>query len=464
MTEDLIAALRKAAGDKGYLEGDEIGERYVSDWIGAGDSPPDLVLRPATTEQLSEIMRLCHTADQPVVTQGGMTGLVEGARPRAGEIVISLERMNAIENLDEKSGTMTVQAGVPLQTVQEHADAHGWLYPLDLGARGSCTIGGNLSTNAGGNRVIRYGMTRDLVLGIEAVLADGTIINSLNRLIKNNTGYDLKQLFIGSEGTLGIVTRAVLRLSAKPRSQNVAFCAAPDFGSVVELMGHLKSGLGSTLSAFEVLWPSTYQLTIDTVPGLKAPLPKNDHFYVLAEAMGADPTRDRELFDAVLGEALEKGHILDAVIAKSKTEITELWDIRDGMAEAMGNQRPAVGFDVSLAVGDMEAFTEQCASRAARTWNDASVWVGGHLGDGNLHLMVKAGDRSPQPTDEINGIVYGLVGEMGGSVSAEHGIGILKRPYLGNSRSPEELALMRSIKQTMDPKNLLNRGRILAPA
>jgi len=460
LTPEFVHALKNIVGDKGILEGEDVGTKYYNDWRGTGEVRPAIALRPGSTEELSEIMKLCHAEGQPVVVQGGMTGLVEAARPRAHEIPISLERMNRIEDLDPKAGTMTVQAGTPLQVIQEQADANDCLFPLDLGARGSCTIGGNLSTNAGGNRVIRYGMTRDQVLGIEAVLADGTIVNSLNKYIKNNAGYDLKQLFVGSEGTLGIVTRAVLRLARKPRSQTVAFCAAPSFDAVVAFMAHVQSGLGGTLSAFEVLWPQTYSLILATVPSVKAPLPDCSPFYVLVEAMGGDQDRDQEQFEAVLGAALEKGLLEDAVVAKSNVEITDLWNVRDGMAEAMGGQRPAVGFDVSLAIDDMEYFANETMRRALATWDDATVHVGGHLGDGNLHLSIKAGDRSPHPNDEINAIVYGLIGELNGSVSAEHGIGISKRKYLPESRSPAELALMRTLKHALDPKNLLNPQRV----
>ena len=423
----LIEKLTSAVGEAGLLTGDAIGARYFSDARGAGADAPALVLRPATTGELSAAMRICHDAGQPMVPQGGMTGLVTGARPEAREAVISFERMTAIEEIDLRTSTMTVQSGVPLQMVQERAEAHNLFYPLDLGSRGSCTVGGNLSTNAGGNRVIRYGMTRDLVLGLEAVLADGTVVSSMNRFIKNNAGYDLKQLFIGSEGTLGLITRAVLRLHRKPKSQAVAFCGAPDFDAVVGFMHHMQATLGGNLSAFEVLWADTYRRIVEDVPGIKPPLPDGHAFYILTETMGGDPERDHESFESALGAALEAELVTDAVIAQSVADITAFWDVRDGMAHA---------------------------------WNDARSFVGGHLGDGNLHLVAKAGDRDPQPREEIEDIVYGLVGELGGSVSAEHGIGLLKRRHLAQSRNPTEIALMRQLKRSLDPKGLLNPGRV----
>ncbi len=460
MSDELIQSLKVLVGPKGFVEGEDVGERYYSDFRGIGDNRPRLALRPASTEELSEIMKLCHAADQPVCAQGGMTGLVGAARPQNAEIPISFERLNKVEEVDTKTGTMTVQSGTPLQIVQERAAEDGFIFPLDLGARGSCTIGGNLSTNAGGNRVIRYGMTRDLVLGVEAVLADGTIVNSLNKLIKNNTGYDLKQLFIGSEGTLGLVTRVVLRLSRKPRSQTMAFCALPSFDAVVGFMQHLQSSLGGSLSAFEVMWQEAYQTTIDNVDHVKAPLAAEHPYYVLTEAMGGNQERDQENYEAVLAEAFEEGLLSDAVIAQSEGDIADFWNIRDGIVEAMAKQKPTIGYDVSLAIGDMEYFAAEFDKRLAAGWPGATGYIFGHLGDGNLHVVAKVADSLPQPSKEVDEMVYGLVGELSGSVSAEHGIGMLKRSHLHQSRNPAELAMMHNIKKMMDPKGLLNPNRI----
>ena len=460
MTPPLHDTLRAILGDKGFLTGADVHSGYHTDPRGKVDARPDMVLRPASTQEMSQIMAACHAASQPVVIQGGLTGLVVGAMPQHGEVVISLERMNKVEAIDAKAGTITVQAGTPLQVVQEAADAVGMVYPLDLGSRGSCSIGGNLSTNAGGNRVIRYGMTRDLTLGIEAVLADGTIINSLNGYIKNNTGYDLKQMFIGSEGTLGLITRATLRLYPKPKTQVVAFCAADSFDAVSDLMTHMRSGLGADLSAFEVIWASTYAAILSDVPGTKAPVPPGHAFYVLIEMMGSDPAGDTDKFETCLGDALERGMIVDAVLSRSNAEIDAFWNVRDGMAQAMGKQQPAVGFDISLSIPDMKTIEDELLRRLRAALGDVRLFVGGHLADGNLHLVAKAVTDAPQPKEQIQQIVYGWVGEVGGSISAEHGIGTLKRAYLGQSRTAAELTLMRTLKQAMDPKNLLNPGRI----
>jgi len=460
MKTDLLKALHRILGDSGLLVGADVHAGYATDARGLGDVHPEVVLRPANTDELSQIMTVCHGAAQPVVVQGGLTGLVAGARPSHGEFVVSFERMNQIEEIDAQAGTITVQAGTPLQLVQDAADAIDMVYPLDLGARGSCTIGGNLSTNAGGNRVVRYGMTRYLTLGIEAVLADGTIINSLNKYIKNNTGYDLKQTFIGSEGTLGLITRATLRLYPKPKTQMVAFCAADRFDAVSDLMMHMRSGLGADLSAFEVIWAKTYDAILTDVPGIKPPLARGHAFYVLIEMMGSDVARDSDKFESCLSQALEQDMISDAVLSRSNAEIDAFWDVRDGMAHAMGKQQPAVGFDISLSVPDMKTIEADLLDRLQSALGETRLFVGGHLADGNLHLVAKALSDGEQPKDRIQDIVYGWVGEIGGSISAEHGIGTLKRGYLSQNRSASEMTMMRTLKRAMDPKNLLNPGRV----
>ena len=460
MHTDIFDNLRRILGDKGILSGSDVHEGYYTDPRGTGDVRPEVVLRPATTDALSQVMALCHAAAQPVVVQGGLTGLVIGARPEHGEVVISFERMNQIESIDPQAGTITVQAGTPLQVIQEAADAHDLVYPVDLGSRGSCTIGGNLATNAGGNRVIRYGMTRDLTLGVEAVLADGTIVNSLNGYIKNNTGYDLKQMFIGSEGTLGLITRATLRLYPKPKTQMAAFCAADSFDAVTNLMSHMRSALGADLSAFEVIWSKTYDLILSEVDGIRPPVPAGHAFYVLIEMMGSDAASDTEKFERCLAEALEKDMIVDAVLSRSAAETAQFWDVRDGMAHAMGKQKPIVSFDISLSIPDMKNIEQELHTRLQSALGEVRIYVGGHLADGNLHLVAKSMQDGPQPRDHIQEIVYGWVGEVSGSISAEHGIGTMKRAYLGQSRDPAEVALMRTLKHAMDPKNILNSGRI----
>lgn len=455
----LLEQLKKVVGPGGFREGDDIEERNYRDWMGARSIAPPLLLRPASTRQVSEIMALCHQAGQPVAPQGGLTGLVSAAAPMDGEIALSFERMKRVIEVDPLTSTMTVEAGVELQTIQEQADGHGLLFPLDLGARGSCTIGGNLSTNAGGNRVIRYGMTRDLVLGVEAVLADGTVIDGLHKLRKNNTGYDLKQLFIGSEGTLGIICKAVLKLAPKPLSQSVAFCGLKDFDSVTALLVNLQSALGANLSAFEVIWNNTYRLIEDKVPHVSVPLPNDYDFYVLVESMGSNQEQDQELFLNALETVINQGIVGDAVIADSADKITKLWAVRDGAAEVMG-----VGYmhayDVSLEIADMGYFGEEVERRLRGKWPDAVMGLFGHIGDGNVHIIINVGKETRKLHLEIDEVIYKLIQELNGSVSAEHGIGMMKKPFLPYSKSEAEINLMRALKNTLDPRGILNPGRI----
>jgi FAD/FMN-containing dehydrogenase len=419
---------------------------------------PRAILCPSSTAEVSAILGLCHAAGQPVVPWGGRTGLVGGAEAGGG-LALSLERMNRIEAIDPVACTMQVEAGCILQTVCEAAEAEGLLFPLDLGARGSAMIGGNIATNAGGNRVIRYGMMRDMVLGLEAVLADGTVVSSLNRLIKNNTGYDLKQLFIGSEGTLGVVTRAVLRLRPKPASQNVGFVAVERFDDLPRLLRHMERTLGGTLSAFEVMWSDFYQLVTSPPAQGRAPLPYGHPFYVLVEAMGGEQDEDSARFERALMAALEAGEIADAVIAKSQGECRQMWALRDDVGQ-LARHWPFFTFDVSLAIADMAAYVAEVREVLAARWPEMKLMVFGHLGDGNLHLIPSVGDGSEAARHAVEAIIYGALRQIGGSISAEHGIGLEKRAYLPWSRSPEELALMRVMKVALDPRGILNPGKI----
>lgn len=458
--EGLLKQLKAIVGPSGFREGDDIDLKNFKDLMGARKARPPLLLRPSSTEEISAILRCCHAAGQAIAPQGGMTGLVSAAAPLENEIALSFERMKQIIEVDKFTGTMTVEAGVELQTVQERADAEGLLFPLDLGARGSCTIGGNLSTNAGGNRVIRYGMIRDLVLGVEAVLADGTVIDGIHKLRKNNTGYDLKQLFIGSEGSLGIITKAVLKLAPQPRSQVVAMCAVQDFDSVANLLLHAHAGIGANLSAFEVIWNNTYKLIDEHVPHATVPMPAEHAYYVLIESMGADTDKDTELFMDCLNGALEKGLVEDVVLADSAAKTAGLWQVRDGAAEIA----PGVGYmhnyDVSLNVGDMGYFGEEVERRIRARWPEVICGLFGHIGDGNVHIIVRTGEKTREHHDELDQIIYGLIRELNGAVSAEHGIGLMKKAYLPYSRSEDEIALMRTLKEAMDPKGILNPGRV----
>jgi len=456
---DLVSRLKALVGESAVLTGDDaVPAGMARSRLGK----PIAVVRPASTEQVSAVLRLCHELGQAVVPWGGCTGLVEGARAD-GAVALSLQRMNRIEEIDAEGATMTVETGCVLQTACEAAEAKGLFFPLDLGARGSATIGGNISTNAGGNRVLRYGMMRELVLGLEVVLADGTVMSSLNHLIKNNAGYDLKHAFIGSEGTLGVVTRAVLRLRPKPVSQNMALLAVDAFSHLPKLLRNLERGFGGTLSAFEVMWSDFYQLVTTPPAKGQAPIPHGHAYYVLIEALGGDQEEDSARFERVLAAELENGDIADAVIAKSRDECARIWALRDDVLQVARNA-PIFTFDISLTLGKIENYITEVRDGLKSRWPDMTLMVFGHLGDGNLHLIPGVGDGSAQAHRDVEEIIYGALRRQGGSVSAEHGIGIEKRDYLAYSRSPNEIALMRTLKKAFDPKGILNPGKIFSAA
>lgn len=457
---DIADQLRSALGDvTAVLTGEDVHERSAGIWGPPRNIVADTLVRPSDTDGVAKILSICSELGQPVVTQGGLTGVVESAWASPGEVVLSMERFNRIEEVDVVGRTMTVEAGVPLQVVQEAAENHGLMFPLDLGARGSASIGGNAATNAGGNRVIRYGMARALVLGLEVVLADGTVLNSMNRMLKNNAGYDLKQLFIGSEGTLGVITRLVLRLMPQQRSQNTALVAVREFDIVAKLLGFVDTQLGGHLSAFEVMWQDAYRL-LTTPPAVsKPPLDHDYEYYILIEAMGSDQTRDSERFEEVLADAFGARLIVDAVIAKSKAEVETMWAVRDDVV-VLNTLKPMFLFDVSLAIRDMENYVEEVENRVNEAYPGNQLIVFGHLGDCNLHVAVSAGSEDGSARENVEEIVYAPLRSIGGSVSAEHGIGLEKKPYLSWCRDDAEITLMRSLKATLDPKGILNPGKI----
>jgi FAD/FMN-containing dehydrogenase len=450
-------------GPVAVLVGDAVPVRNHNDYSGLAPSTPLAVVRPADTAGVATALRICHAHGIGVVPQGGLTGLCGGARAGANEIALSLERLVGIEEIDTAAATMTVAAGTPLETVQQAALNAGFFCPLDLGARGSCAIGGNLSTNAGGNRVIRYGMAREMVLGVEAVLADGTVVNSLNKMIKNNAGFDLKHLFIGSEGTLGVITRIVLRMFPKAGSSVVAMCACEDYAAVLRLLGAARSGLGPLLSAFEVMWPDYWNRAVGELRA-RNPFAGDDTpygAYVLIEALGTDPESDLPRFESWMEKLLEEGVVPNAVVAQSLAEEQALWGVRDACGELHQTWPGHLAFDIGLPQTAMDEYARACkAELAVKVPGLESVFYG-HIGDGNVHIVAyRAGDKE-QPKDAVEEVVYGLVQQYGGTVSAEHGIGTIKRRWLGHARSPEQIALMRTLKNAMDPKGILNPGKVL---
>ena len=457
MTKDIVSRLQALLGEGGVLTGDEVTSRDTG-WISRRGMEAAAIVRPRSTEEVSTVLRLCNIAGQPVVAHGGLTGLVEGAHTHSHEIALSIELMNRIEDVDVDGPTMTVQAGVVLQAIHGKAEASGLVFPLDLGARGSATIGGLIATNAGGNRVIRYGMTRNLVLGLEAVLADGTVLSSLYPILKNNSGYDLKQLFIGSEGTLGIVTRAILRLVPQPRSQNTALLAVSEFAHLPRVLNELSAGLGGTLSAFEVMWNEFYKL-VTTPPAKQHPiLAQTWPYYVIADALGSDQKPDQERFEAVLHRVADQGLLADCAVAMSSAERAAIWAMRDDVHQ-FHQYWPWFGFDVSMPIRHMETYVAEVRRQLDEAWSKNATFVFGHMGDGNLHLNIHTGD--PESRTLVEAIVYGGLRARQGSVSAEHGIGLEKRDYLKLCRTPEEIATMRTLKKAFDPAGILNPGKIL---
>jgi FAD/FMN-containing dehydrogenase len=454
-----VLAELKTAIDLASLQLGPIDARHLKDWMVSADADctPIALVRARSTEQVASVLRICNQHGVPVVPQGGLTGLTGGATPVGDCVVLSLERLQSIEALDPDGSTITVQAGVTLQAVQEAADAAGLMFALDIGARGSCRVGGNAATNAGGNRVLRFGMMRELVLGLEAVLPDGTVISSMNTMLKNNAGYDLKHLFIGSEGTLGVITRLVLRLHPKPRSVCTALVSLSDYAAVLRLLRIARERLGPSLAAFEAMWPDFYRFAIARRG--QGPMPEDGSIHVLLESMGTDPVRDADLFEAAMAAALDDGCAGDVIVAQSERERAAIWSMRDASGDLARAFSPHVDYDVSLPVGEIGEFARECRRRLIESWPQGDVVCFGHVADGNLHVsaQILEGVRTKEDTDRI---VYGCVAQWQGSVSAEHGIGLLKKAYLGYSRNEAELALMRTLKQALDPKGILNPGKV----
>ena len=452
---DIICSISDIVSPKGILLDQDVRSRPNYSW-GVGNCEAKAIVRPASTDELSRVMRLCHQHSQTVVPWGGLTGLVNGITCSPDDIAISLERMNTIEHIDNSAGTMIAQAGVVLQTVQEAAKDAGWQFSVDFGARGSANIGGMIATNAGGNSVIRYGMMREQVLGLEAVLADGTVISSMNEALKNNAGYDLKQLFIGSEGTLGIVTRAVLRLRPAPRTVQTAFLALASFDDVTGLLRRLGTDLEGKLSSFEVMWNNHYHFLVEETGKHQAFLPTHYPYYVLLESEGADAEREAEQFMTVLGELMEEGHVADAVIAQSGQQAEQLWEMRDDVEALVHGISPLAAFDVSLPLREIEAYVSDVEKELGEKFPEARLVIFGHLGDGNIHLGV----GPAHDMHAVETIVYNRLATVNGSISAEHGVGLEKREFLLCSRSAVEIDLMRTLKRALDPNSILNPGKI----
>ncbi|MFQ5763382.1 MAG: FAD-binding oxidoreductase [Rhodospirillales bacterium] len=463
--------LKAAAGDGGWIE--DAGEKapYLVDERDLYHGTAPLVLRPDTTERVADIVRICAEAGVGIVPQGGNTGYCGGSVPDTdgGEIVLLLGRMNRVRALDALNQTMTVDAGCVLADIQAAAEDAGLLFPLSLGAEGSCQIGGNLSTNAGGVQVLRYGNARDLVLGLEMVLPDGRVLENLKGLRKDNTGYDLKQLFLGAEGTLGIITAAVLKLFPRAAETCTALVALAGAPAATALLSRVRADSGDRVSTFEYFNRACLDLVLAHVEQTRDPFADAHGHYALIElSSGRRDGRLRELAEAVLADALEAGEAMDAVIAESGRQADDLWRLRETIPEAQKRSGGSIKHDVSVPVSKTPDFLARATAKAEQTIPGVSVVAFGHIGDGNIHFNLsppEGGDAAAflARKEEIEPVIHDLAVGLGGSFSAEHGIGVLKRPELERYKSAVELELMATVKRTLDPKGIMNPGKVVPP-
>ena len=468
---DFLATLRSLVGPAHVLtEGDL--SAYERDWRGRLHGKALAVVRPANTDEVAGVVRACAAFGVPMVPQGGNTSLSVGSTPDTSgrEVVLSLTRMNAVRDTDQANLTMTVEAGCVLQNVQAAAEAAGLLFPLSLAAEGSCTIGGNLGTNAGGTQVLRYGNTRELCLGLEVVTPQGEVWNGLKGLRKDNTGYDLRNLMIGSEGTLGVITAATLKLFPRPAARLTAWAAVPSMEQAVALLSLAQRSLGADLTGFEVMGRFALSLVGKHMPQLRVPFLEQEaaQYGVLLENSDSESEEHaRARFEALLESGFEADCVLDAVVAESIAQAQQLWHIRESIPLAQAQEGLNIKHDISVPISRIPAFVEHADALLTREIPGVRLVNFGHLGDGNLHYNVQApegGDAAAflrEREGDVNDLVYAAVAQFGGSFSAEHGVGALKVDTLSQYQSPVALAMMRSIKQALDPQNLMNPGRVL---
>jgi len=468
----LITELQALLGSPAVLTDPAAMEPYVVDWRGRERGSALVVIKPANTAEVAAAVAACARLGVAIVPQGGNTGQCAAAVPSTNgeQIVLCLSRLNRIRELDARNNTLTVEAGCILESIQEAAAAADRLFPLSLGAQGSCQIGGNLSTNAGGTAVLRYGNTRDMVLGLEVVLADGSVWNGLRGLRKDNTGYDLKQLFLGAEGTLGIITAAVLKLYPRPRSNATALMAVPSPQAAVDLFNRFRESCGDRLTGFELISRNCLDILFKHIERFSDPLPNRYDWYVLGELNDTLPSMDlRGLLEATLEAAIEHGLALDAVVANSQAQSDTLWAMREEIPEANRRETPWVRHDVSVPVSRIPELIERGSAAMRARFPDLRIVAFGHIGDGNIHFNAAAADRTAAESivaehETIYSIVHQLVMDLGGSFSAEHGIGLVKVHEMAAYKAPVELDLMRRIKHALDPGGLMNPGKVLPPA
>jgi len=451
--ENIIQQLIEIVGPIHVLQGQDVKARSVS-WGEDLACQSLVIVRPENTEQVSQIVKLANQENRKIVVHGGRTGLVGALQEAQSTIAVSLERLVQVEPVDLKNRSVVVGAGVTLENVQNIAADNSLFFALDIGARGSATIGGTISTNAGGLNVIRFGMMREQVLGLEVVTGDGQIINMMHSLIKNNAGYDLKHLFIGAEGTLGIVTRATLRLRFKAPQHNTALLALPDLDTAINLLHSLENELTGQVSAFEVMWPEFYQRVTTKLADNSLPLAKDYPLYVLLESLSSGD-HDKDRFLSALEKYLENEQILDAVIANSERESSNFWALREDI-EALMSGGPTAHFDLALSSSDITSYLTDVIANVLALKPQAVIMPFGHLGDNNLHLSINLPDGKMNELAVVKEAVYHSLKNYKGSVSAEHGIGTQKKDYLTLSKNDSEIAMMKLLKTTLDPNNTIN--------
>jgi D-lactate dehydrogenase (cytochrome) len=462
---DVLARLAQIVGPNNAITDPREQEGFLVEDRGLYRGQTPLVLRPGSVAEVAAILRLANETKTPIVPQGGNTGLVGGQVPHSGEVLVSLKRLDRIREVDATSRTMTCEAGVVLAKAQDAAAAVDRLFPLSLGAEGSCTIGGNLATNAGGTGALAYGVARDLVLGLEVVLADGRVWHGLNKLKKDNTGYDLKNLFVGAEGTLGVVTAAVLKLFPRPRAVETAFIGLASPRDAIVLLNLVQEQTGGAATSFELIKALGLEFALRHGHGVRDPLPGKHPWYVLLQ-LSSQTQGLRAVMEDVLAAAADRGLIADATIAESLDQAKAFWRIREILPEVQKAEGGSVKHDVSVPIASVPEFLEQADAAVEKLIPGIRTVPFGHAGDGNIHYNLSQPPGADKTAFlarwyEINAVVHGIVAKLGGSISAEHGIGVMKRDLLPGVKDPVALELMRTLKRTLDPNNILNPGKVL---